>query len=191
MSLQTTFLAAAGISRSQVAVAPQALLRPATFTYLQTCSCVHNVPCIALLLLLPQPIGITEKISKRWAPSQVRVSVRYIPVGSEEVRRLATAAEAAAAAGWLAGSFAAQHGVQLAALQFRCKSELSDGSSINSTRDEVGHERGEAATPSSVAQKLRDGQLAVQQLSDQSSNGSSKHGIRQGEAATPRGQGFQ
>jgi hypothetical protein len=94
--------------------------------------------CIALLLLLAQPIGITEKMSKRWAPSQVRVSVRYIPVGSEEVRGLATAAAAQHSvqpaavqpstlfsgqlcrrASCPAGSCAAEHCVQLAAVQYK------------------------------------------------------------------------
>ncbi|WIA08753.1 hypothetical protein OEZ85_008176 [Tetradesmus obliquus] len=31
-----------------------------------------------------KPIGITEKVSRRWTPSKVRVSIKYIPVGSEE-----------------------------------------------------------------------------------------------------------
>jgi hypothetical protein len=46
--------------------------------------------------MLPQPIGITEKVSRRWTPSKVRVSIKYIPVGSEEVSRPEAALQLAA-----------------------------------------------------------------------------------------------
>jgi hypothetical protein len=96
-SLATAVITAAKISRSQLAASQTLLSYCCTFGPRLACSCVHTltytVLLLLLLLLLLQPIGITEKLSKRWVPSQVHVSVKYIPVGSEQVRQAQAAAQ--------------------------------------------------------------------------------------------------